>query len=61
MPGVHRYPPISYRPSNALRARLVAYAAERGQTVNSILTEALTRFLDEAEQAGGDGPARPWS
>lgn len=45
MPGVHKHPPIPFRPPADDRARLLALAEQSGQPVNAILAEALRRYL----------------
>ena len=45
MPSKHKHPPIGFRPTEADRARLLAYAKETGQPVNRVLSQALAEFL----------------
>jgi hypothetical protein len=49
VPSQHRHPPISLRPAEGDRARLLALAERIGQPVNRILAEALAAYLDAAE------------
>jgi hypothetical protein len=45
MPSAHKHPPIGFRPPEADRARLLAFAEATGKPVNAILTEALREYL----------------
>ena len=45
MPSQHKHSPISFRPPDADRARLLAYAKETGQPVGRVLSQALAEFL----------------
>ena len=51
MPDQHKYPPISFRPPEADRARLLQHAAKTGEKVNAILAKALAEYLDRREDA----------
>lgn len=46
MPSQHKHPPISFRPPEADRARLLQHVAETGKPVNAVLAKALTEYLD---------------
>ena len=46
MSSQHKHPPISFRPPEADRARLLQYAAETGEPVNAVLAKALAEYLD---------------
>ena len=52
MPSQHKRSPISFRPSEADRARLLQYAADTGQPVNAVLAAALREFLAETDEVG---------
>ena len=45
-PDRHKHTPIRFRPPEADRVRLLAYAAETGRAVNAIIAEALAEYLD---------------
>jgi hypothetical protein len=51
MSGQHKYPPISFRPPEADRARLLQHAADPGEKVNAVLAKALAEYLDRREGA----------
>ena len=53
MPDQHKYPPISFRPPEADRVRLLQHVATTGEKVNAILAKALAEYLDRFE----DGPS----
>jgi hypothetical protein len=46
MSSQHKHPPISFRPPEADRARLLQHAADTGEKVNAILTKALAEYLN---------------
>lgn len=50
MSSQHKHDPISFRPPEGDRARLLAYAERTGRPVNRILAEALAAHLDAAEK-----------
>ena len=52
MVNQHKHPPISFRPPEADRVRLLQYAAATGQPVNAVLSAALREFLAEADETG---------
>lgn len=54
MPSQHQHPPISFRPPEGNRARLLAYAERTGQPVNRVLADALAAYLDAAETTGNE-------
>ena len=51
MPSQHKYPPISFRPPEADRARLLQRVADTGEKVNAVLAKALREYLDRLEDA----------
>ncbi len=51
MSGQHKYAPLRFRPPEAERLWLAAYAEQTGKAVNAILTEAVRRLRLEVEAA----------
>jgi predicted DNA-binding protein len=49
MPSQHKHPPVSFRPPEALRERLLAHAAETGSPVGAIITAAVEAYLPGGE------------
>jgi hypothetical protein len=45
MPYQHKNPPVTCRPPEADRARLLAYAKKKGQPVSRVMSQALAEFL----------------
>ena len=56
MPSQHKYPPIGFRPPEALRERLAAHAAETGRPVGAIVTAAVDAYLGGTPPPGGELP-----
>ena len=44
MPSQHKHPPVSFRPPEADRAWLLAYAKAESRPVNAVLVDALARY-----------------
>jgi hypothetical protein len=44
MTGKHKYTPLRFRPPEAERVWLLAYAEKTGRPVNAILAEALAEY-----------------
>jgi len=60
MPGVHKYKnPIPFRPPNADREWLAAYAEASGRAPNAILTEALRLYRERAERKDAEHEPPP--
>lgn len=45
----HKHAPIRFRPPEADRLWLLAYAEETGRAVNAVLAEALAKYRSERE------------
>ena len=54
-PDRHKRAPISVRPPEPLRFRLMAYAQRTGRPVNQIFADAIQTYIDRYEQGDG-GP-----
>ena len=54
MPNQQKYRPISFRPPEADRLWLIAYAKQTERAVNAILTEAVQRLRADIEQRERD-------
>jgi hypothetical protein len=50
MPDRHKHPPFRFRPPEADRARLLAYAALTDQPVNAVIAAAVREFLAEVDE-----------
>ena len=59
MSSQHKHPPISFRPPEADRARLLRHVAETGEKVNAVLTKALAEYLDRAPAVTDQTPSGP--
>jgi len=51
----HKNPLVPFRPGPGLRDRLTAYARRTRRPVTSILTDALTAYLDDMDDARREG------
>lgn len=60
MPDRHKHLPISFRPPEADRAWLEAYAGQTGQPLRAILAEALARYRAEIEAIRYPACSRPF-
>lgn len=52
MSSQHKHPPISFRPPEADRVRLLQHVAATGEKVNAVLARALAEYLDRREKQG---------
>lgn len=52
----HKHRPITFRPPERDRARLLAYVARTGQPLRAVLAQALAQFLD---RVSGDTTSAP--
>jgi len=57
MPNQQKYRPISFRPPEAYRLWLIAYAKQTGQPINAILAEALREYRDVRTLPGAERAA----
>ena len=57
MPNRQKYRPISFRPPEADRLRLLNHANRTGKAVNAIIAEAVHKHLDEMDREADDALA----
>lgn len=50
--GVHKHPPIAYRPPEDVRDRLLAFRDEHDEPMNATITKALREFFAKRDDAG---------